>query len=106
QDQIAPVSLMEIIVRRRGQEMPDVGEWIGGHACVPEGLNCWSTYRLIESLPCVRSEGAPPRGRCAYQQPAKTFQVHCASIHLSDPVNFTDTPVNVIRKGSPSTIPG
>jgi len=30
QDQIAPVSLVEIIIRCRGQEMPDVGEGIGG----------------------------------------------------------------------------
>ena len=50
QDQIAPVSLMEIIIRRRGQEMPDIGEGIGGHVRVLQELNSYSTYRLMESL--------------------------------------------------------
>src|SRR5258708_6800435 len=44
---------MEIITRRRGQEMPDVGEGIGGHRRALQESNSYSTYRLIESLLCV-----------------------------------------------------
>ena len=53
QDQKAPVSLMEIIIRCRGQEMPDIGEGTGGHVRVLQELNSYSTYRLMELLLCV-----------------------------------------------------
>jgi hypothetical protein len=63
EDQKAPASQTQIIIRRRGQEMPDVGEGICGHRRVLQESNryqsnryqsnSYSTYRLIESLLCV-----------------------------------------------------
>ena len=56
QDHIAPVSLMQIIVRIPGQEMPDIDEGIGRHRHVlPKDRIAAFTYRLIESLLCVGS---------------------------------------------------
>src|SRR3974390_1682559 len=56
EDEIAPASQTEIVARCRGQEMPDVGEGIGGHVRLlqkPDSSLLHYTFPLMESLPLV-----------------------------------------------------
>jgi hypothetical protein len=62
QDQKAPVSLVQIVIRVRGQKMQDISEGIGGHRRMLQESNSYATYRLMESLLCVRLTDKAHRG--------------------------------------------
>src|SRR5271165_2436230 len=100
---------MKVITRRRGQEMPDVGEGIGGHMRVLQDLNSHSTYGSIKSLrfaPVNRLAHHRGGSRGAPRPSQSDAEGHLASIQSSDPVSLTDTSVRVIRNDFPSTRPG
>ena len=75
--------------------------WAASHISDPQTALTMDDYArsLVVKIPTpIPLERFVEYGLWFHRQAAQSAaEVHCASSHLSVPVNFTDTPVNVIR---------